>query len=118
MESNVKEYITRKVKELINSPTCCAEAKAAGQSWLNSVGTDREADAAKILIAELEKDIMPIEGLIAFAGSEAGAQVFGAEKAKQVKAHAEEIKSSGAKYCDCAACAACEAILEKKEALL
>ena len=59
--------------------------------------------------------IMPIDGLIAFAGSEMGAQVFGAEKAKGVLAHAEEIKAAGAKYCDCPACAACEAILEKKD---
>ena len=27
----------------------------------------------------------------------------------------EEIKVAGAKYCDCPACAACEAILEKKD---
>ncbi len=118
MEANVKEYIIEKVTELISAPTCCAEAKDAGQNWLKAVGTDREADAAKILIAELEEDIMPIEKLISFAGSEAGAQVFGEEKAKQVQTHAKDVKASGAKFCDCPACAACEAILEKKEALL
>ena len=118
MNQNVKEYVTEKVKELLNAPSCCAEAKEAGRNWLDALGTGKEKEMAEILIAELEEDIMPIEGLIAFAGSEAGAQVFGAEKAKQVLAHAEEIKASGAKYCDCAACAACEAILGKKEALL
>ncbi len=61
---------------------------------------------------------MPIDGLIAFADSEAGAQVFGAEKAKAVASHAKEIKAAGAKYCDCLACAAVEAILEKKEAII
>ena len=69
------------------------------------------------LIAELEADIVTIDGLIAFAGSEMGAQVFGAEKAKEVLAHAKEIKEAGAKYCDCPACAACQAILEKKDEL-
>ena len=56
---------------------------------------------------------MPIDGLIGFAGSEAGAAVFGADKAKEVEAHAKEIKAAGAKYCDCPACAACEVILSK-----
>ena len=49
---------------------------------------------------------MPLDGLNAFAGSETGAQVFGAEKSKGVLAHAQEIKAAGAKYCDCPACAA------------
>lgn len=61
---------------------------------------------------------MPIDGLIAFAGSETGAQVFGEETAKNVLAHGQKLKASGAKYCDCAACAACEAILEKKGEIL
>lgn len=67
---------------------------------------------------ELEADIMPIDGLIGFAESEHGAQVFGADKAKAVAAHAREIKAAGAKYCDCPACAAAEAILDKKDTLL
>lgn len=35
-----------------------------------------EADEIKEYIAELEADIMPIDNLIAFAGSEAGAGYF------------------------------------------
>ena len=115
MTQDVREYISEKVNELIHADSCCAEAKEAGKNWLASVGTDKEAEAWKTLIAELEEDIMPIEGLIAFAASEDGARVFGEEAAKGVLAHAEAVKASGAKYCDCAACAACEAILEKKE---
>lgn len=61
---------------------------------------------------------MPIDNLICFAESDAGAQVFGADTAKNVAAHAKEIKSAGAKYCDCPACAAVAAILEKKDLLL
>lgn len=118
MNQNVKEYVIEKVNELIAAPSCCQEAKEAGKNWLDALGTDKEADCAKALISELEEDIMPIDGLIAFAGSEMGAKVFGEETAKQVLAHGKELKATGAKYCDCAACAACEAILEKKEELL
>ena len=60
---------------------------------------------------------MPIDGLIAFAESDMGAKIFGAEMAKNVAAHGKEIKAAGAKYCDCPACAACEAILARKEEL-
>lgn len=82
-------------------------------AWLDAVGTDNEEAETKKYIAELEEDIMPIDGLIGFAGSEAGAAVFGAEKAKEVEAHAKEVKAAGGKYCDCPACAACEVILSK-----
>ena len=118
MNAEVKDFVTEKVNVLLGAASCCAEAKEAAKNWLDAVGTDSEGEATKNLIAELEEDIMPIDGLIAFAGSEAGALVFGAETAKNVLAHAEELKASGAKYCDCAACAACEAILEKKDELL
>ena len=94
------------------------EAKAAAEKWLAAVGTAKEAEVTKAYIAELEADIMPIDGLIAFAGSEAGVGVFGAELAKNILAHAKEIKAAGAAYCDCPACAACKAILDKKAELL
>ena len=44
-------------------------------------------------------------------------QYFG-EKAPEVAAYGREIKAAGAKYCDCPACAAVEAILAKKEEML
>lgn len=89
MEQAVKEDVIPKVKKLIKAPSCCAEARAAGTTWLESIGTEKEAEATKALIAELEMDIIPIDGLIAFAGSEAGAKVFGEEKAKEIEAHAK-----------------------------
>ena len=76
--------------------------------------TGRRRSTAKY-IAELEANIVTVDGLISFAQSEAGASVFGADNAKNIAAHAREIKAAGAKYCDCPACAAVEAILEKKE---
>lgn len=118
MDQSVKEYVIEKVNELMTAPTCCAEAKEAAQNWLNAVGTEKETEQAKKLIAELEMDIMPIEQLIAFSESEAGIQLFGVEKAKSISEHAHEIQSAGAKYCDCPACACVAAILEKKDVLL
>ena len=55
--------------------------------------------------------------MIAFAESPAGAGVFG-DKAGAVAEHAKEIKAKGAKYCDCPACSAVEAILAKKDEML
>ena len=118
MSQSGKDYVIEKVKEMMNAHSCCAEAKAAGQAWLNAIGTDKETEQAKNLIVELEEDLMPIDQLIAFADSEAGAQVFGKEMAANVAAHARDIKAAGAKYCDCPACAAVAAILGKKEELL
>ena len=59
-----------------------------------------------------------MDQLIAFAESDEGRQVFGAEAAPGVAAHGREIKAAGAKYCDCPACAAAAAILEKMDLLL
>ena len=88
----------------------------AKNGWQPPVLKIEEA-ATKKLLAEVEADIMPVDGLIAFAGSEAGVKVFGEEMAKNVLAHAEEIKKNGAKFCDCPACTACAAIIAKKAEL-
>ena len=119
MSKETLEYVVAKAKELIAAPSCSAEAKEAAQAWIAAVGTDKQAEETKKFIAEMEEDIIPIDGLIAFAESDAGAKVFGgAEKAKGVAEHGREIKAAGSKYCDCPACAAVEAILSKKEELL
>ena len=60
---------------------------------------------------------MTVDALIALAESEMGVKIFG-DKAKGVADHGREIKAAGAKYCDCPACAAVEAILAKKEEML
>ena len=118
MKQETLNFVKEQTAALIAAPSCSAEAKAAAEKWLAAVGTAEEAEATKAYVAELEADIMPIDGLIAFAGSEAGVGVFGAELAKNILTHAEEIKAAGAEYCDCPACAACKAILDKKAELL
>lgn len=114
---DVKSYVTEQVKALLAAPSCCQEAKDAGQNWLDAVGTEKEKEATAKLMAELEQDVIPIEGLIAFAGSEKAAEVFGLEKAQAILAHAKEVQAAGGKYCDCPACQAALAILEKKAEL-
>lgn len=118
MKQETLNFVKEQTAALMAAHSCSAEAKAAAEKWLATVGTAEEAEATKAYVAELEADIMPIDGLIAFAGSDAGVGVFGAELAKNILAHAEEIKAAGAEYCDCPACAACKAILDKKAELL
>ena len=104
--------------DLLAAPSACKEIKEAAQNYLDAVGKVGEAEAAKAYVAELEADIMPIDGLIAFAESDMGAKVFGADGVKNVLIHAKERKEAGEKYCDCPACAACEALLNKKDEIL
>ena len=118
MKKEVLDFVIGKTHDLMNAASCSSETKTAAQAWLDALGTEKEAEETKKYIAELEEDIMPIDSLIAFAESDAGAQVFGADTAKNVAAHAKEIKAAGSKYCDCPACAAAESILEKKDMLI
>lgn len=104
-------------EDLIAAPSACAEVKATAQAYLDAVGTAREAETAKAFVAELEEDIMPIDGLIAFAESDMGAKVFG-EGVANVLMHAKDRKDAGEKYCDCPACAACESLLKQKDQIL
>lgn len=119
MDKKVLEYVVEKTNELINAPSCSSETKASAEEWLAAVGTEQEAEATKKYISDLEGDIMPVDMLIGFAESEAGAKVFGGtEAAAGVAAHAKKIKAGGAAYCDCPACAAVEDILERKGEIL
>ena len=118
MKQEILNFVVEKTKELLSAPTCSSETKAAAQAWLDSVGTPGEAEETKKYVSELEADIMPIDNLIAFASSEKGAQYFGAEAAGNIAAHAKEVKAAGGKYCDCPACQAVAAILEKKSQML
>lgn len=118
MEKQVLDYVMEKARELEDAPTCCGTLRAEAEAWLHAVGTDREKDETAAFLRELEADLVPIDGLIALAESETGAQIFGADAAKGVAEHAKKIKADGAKYCDCPACQAVEAILAKKEEML
>ena len=117
MNPKILKELTEKTQALIEAPTCSSETKEAAKRWLGAVGTESEAEETKKYIAELEEDIMPIDSLIAFAGSAQGASYFGAEAAAGIAAHAKESKAAGARYCDCPACAIAEEILDRKSDL-
>lgn len=118
MKQDLHRYIENETRCLMEAPSACREAKAAAQAWLDAVGTDKEAEALKKYVKELEEDIMPVEGLIDFFSSEDGIRFFGQKTADQILTHAREIQKAGMKYCDCPACAAAEAIVSRKEELL
>ena len=118
MEKALLDFVTAKTQDLLAAPSACQEVKAAATAWLAAVGTNKEAEETAKYIAELEADIMPIDGLIAFAQTELALQIFGAEGVQRLKAHAQELKASGAKYCDCPACAPCTAIVDQKAEML
>ena len=104
--------LIRTVEAMIAAPSCCRELKDAGQKWLAAVGTAEEKNAGAALLAEIREDVCTLDQTIPFFESEAAARIFGAEKARAMAAHAREIKASGAKWCDCAACAAGVKIME------
>lgn len=118
MDKELLDYVKKKTEELRTAPSCCRELRTAAEAWLAALGTEKEKDALAAYIAELEADIMPVDGLIAFAESEAGQAVFGKETAAVIAAHGYELKAKGVPYCDCRACAAAEAILDRKDELL
>lgn len=118
MEKELMDYVKEKTADLLAAPMCCKELRAAAEAWLAALGTDEEAASTKAYVAELEADIMPVNGLIAFTESDAGRALFGEERAAAMAAHGHALKDAGRLYCDCPACTAAAAILEKKAQLL
>ena len=134
MKADVRDYVVEKVKEMMDSFSCCGEAKAAGQSWLNAVGTDKEAEETKKLITYQEDALearldglkgfqkgfamKPENAYIAGTAEGKGFEIVKENEGNQLAVHGEEIKAAGGKYCDCPACAAVAAILEKKEEMV
>ena len=113
-----KQTLIEKIKAMAAAPSCCAPLKAAVKNYLDAVGTADEKIAAQSLIAEIEADITTVDKLVPFAHSERAKEIFGEDGAKNFAAHADELKASGAKYCDCPACTPAAEILDNKELLL
>ena len=113
-----KEDLIAEAKKMIAAPSCNPDLKATGQAWLYEIGKDGEGVAAENLIAEVKEGITPIDKLVEFAHSPHAAEFFGEDGAKNFATHADELKASGAKYCDCGACVPALKILENKELIL
>ena len=112
-----KEDLVALARKMIAAPMCHPDLKAQGQAWIYEIGKEGEFQAAQNLITEIEACITPIDALVAFAHSEDAKKIFG-EGATNFAVHADELKASGAKYCDCGACVPALEILQNKEVIL
>ncbi len=110
-----KENLIATAKELIAAPSCYPPLRAKAQAWIDSPD---DKEIAKAFIEEAANDITPIDDLVAFANSPRAIELFGEDGAKKFATHANELKASGAKYCDCKACTPALKILENKEVIL
>lgn len=111
------EIIIERTKDLL-STHCYEGLKKAAEQWLDAVGTERETEASKKYVFELEDAVTDIDTLINVFGSDMAKENFGEEMANNIHSHAIEIKSKGAKWCDCPACTADLKVLEYKTDLL
>ena len=114
---NNQEIIIERTKELLTTH-CYEELKKAAEQWLDAVGTEREAEASKKYVFELEDAVTDIDTLLNVFGSDTAKEKFGEEMANKIYSHAIEIKKEGAKWCDCPACTAGVKVLEYKADLL
>ena len=112
-----RQEAIEEVKKLVAAPSCCPEAKAAGEAYLKAVGTEGEKAAAEALLSELAEDVTSVDDLIALTESEHGGSIFGADGAKALREQAEKAKAAGGRYCVCPACQAGGALLDNRGAL-
>ncbi len=108
-----KTELSAKIDELIAAPMCQAALRTAAENYK----ADPSKANADALVKSLEENVNSIDDTIAFAGSDAGKKIFGADVAAEAVKKGKELKSQGAKYCFCAACTAGGAIYDNKEAL-
>ena len=113
-----KNAVIEKIKELVAAPSVYAGLNEVGEKYLKSIGTSDEKANAKVLVEAVGECVQTIDGVIDFFGSATAKEKFGEEMAKNMLAHAKEVKANGGKYCDCPACSAGVAILENKDAIL
>ena len=108
--------ITKELAQaVLDAPSACPELKDAAQNYIDAIGTDKEPEACKILVAEAEEDICTIDNTIDFFSTDMAKQIFGEEGAAQKLAHAREAKANGAIYCDCPGCTAALNIINNKD---
>ncbi len=108
-----KTELLAKIDELIAAPMCQPELRTAAENYKS----DPSKANADVLIKSLEENVNSIDDTIAFAGSDTGKKIFGADAAAELEKKGKALKSQGAKYCFCAACTAGGAIYDNREAL-
>ena len=104
--------------KVLLSNWCCDELKEAAQNWLDSIGTDKEKEAGRKYVLELQDSIVTVDGMLAFLPTDEAKVKFGEETANKFYEHAKELKTQGVVNCDCPACQAALAVLELKDKIL
>ncbi len=113
----IRTRLAEKTKALIEVPHTYGPLKEAAQKWLDTMEDGKaNAEATKEYVKLLEESIMPVDACIAFISSPEADKVFGDKKGEML-AHAQELKASGAKFCDCDACKLVADILAEKDYL-
>lgn len=111
------EKAIERTKALLSN-WCCDELKEAAQAWLNSIGTDKEKEAGRKYVLELQDSIVTVDGMLAFLPTDEAKAKFGEETANKFYEHAKDLKAQGVANCDCPACKAASAVLEVKDEIL
>lgn len=116
MERELFDYVAERVDILATADSSTQVTKDAASAWKAAVSaddSDAAVDAATTeLLDVLEGRPTTIDGVIAFAQGPA-VEMLGKEAADQMLAAQLKRKEEGAKFCNCAACAAASELLAK-----
>lgn len=116
MERELFDYVVERVDILATADSSTQVTKDAALAWKAAVSADSSdavVDAATTeLLDVLEGRPTTIDGVIAFAQGPA-VEMLGKETADQMLAAQLKRKEEGAKFCNCAACAAASELLAK-----
>lgn len=113
-----KQTLIEKVKEIVSAPTCYEGLRKLGEDWLAAVGTAKEKELSKELVAALEEDVQSLDATLAFMKSAEAKDLLGAEEAAKLAKLGEDAKAAGSKICFCPACQAGQAVLDNRSVLL
>ena len=110
-----KQETIDKVKSLLEGH-CYAPLKESAEKWLEVAQDKAQGAKEKIqeseMIDQLKEAIPTVEEITEFFSSDDCIKKFGKEAADKIKEHAEELKKSGEKFCDCEACQKAKSILK------
>ena len=116
MEKELFDYVSERANILAESQSSTQVTKDAALAWKAAVladSSDAAVDAAtKTLLDVLEGRPTTIDEVIAFAEGPAK-EMLGEEAAAAMLAEQKKRKAEGAKYCNCASCAAASELLAK-----
>lgn len=98
-----KEELLTYIEKTKDAPTCCAELKAACETYLKAIGSDALASTAQALVKEAQEDVCTIDNYLGFLNSEAAEGFFGEKRPAMIE-EAQKAKDHGEKYCLCDAC--------------